>query len=96
MSYYLWRLLYSQTKMSDAFSRILHLLWLQEQVPYFIEVDDRPSSSPDLNPLDYKLWSVLEEHAHAQRNKNLNLLKAVIVKAAREIPLAMIHELIVD
>ncbi len=33
--------------------------WLQQHILNFIEADDWLSSSPDLNPLDYKLWLVL-------------------------------------
>ncbi len=65
--------------------------WLQEYVPDFIEVDDWPSSGPDLDPLNYKLWSVLEERACAWRHQNFDSLEA-----AREVPLALIHELIND
>jgi len=30
--------------------------WWIEKMPDFIEANNWPSSSPDLNPLDYKLW----------------------------------------
>jgi len=63
-------------------------------MPYFIEANNWPSSSPDLNPLDYKLWRVLEERACTCRYPNLVSLKAAIVKAAGEIPLEVIHECI--
>jgi inhibitor of nuclear factor kappa-B kinase subunit alpha len=33
---------------------------LRRHVPAFISAEDWPSGSPDLNPLDYKLWAVLE------------------------------------
>jgi len=32
-------------------------------VPAFISAEDWPLGSPDLNPLDYKLWAVLEDMA---------------------------------
>ena len=38
-------------------------VWLEGHVPDFISIADSPSASPDLNPLDYKLWSVLQEKA---------------------------------
>jgi inhibitor of nuclear factor kappa-B kinase subunit alpha len=37
--------------------------WLQKEVPDFISYLEWPASSPDLNPLDYKIWSKLEEMA---------------------------------
>ncbi len=65
--------------------------WLQEYVPEFNEADDWLSSSPDFNPLGYKLWLVLQECVCAWRPQNLDSLKAV-----REIPPAMICEAIDD
>ncbi len=59
--------------------------WLQEHVPDFMEVDDWPSSILDFNPLDYKLWLVLEKRACAQRHQTLDP-----VKAMREISMVMI------
>jgi hypothetical protein len=35
--------------------------WLRRHVSAFISAEDWPSRSPDLNPLDYKLWTVLED-----------------------------------
>ena len=35
--------------------------WQETKVPYFISTSDWPSASLDLNPLDYKLWSKLQE-----------------------------------
>jgi hypothetical protein len=53
----------------------------------FISAEDWPSGNPDLNPLDYKLWTVLEDMACRQRHNNLDSLKRSLVKAAAEIPL---------
>ncbi len=66
--------------------------WLREDTIDYIKVDEWPSTSPDLNPLDYKLWLMLEECACKWRYQNFDSLKAVIVKTVREIPLAMIRE----
>ncbi len=30
--------------------------WLERNVPDFIWKEEWPSGSPDLNPLDYKIW----------------------------------------
>ena len=48
--------------------------------------EDWPSASPDLNPLDYKLWAVLEDMACRKRH-NLDSLKRSLENAAAEIPL---------
>jgi len=56
-------------------------------VPAFVRAEDWPSGSPDLNPLDYKLWAVLEDMACQKRHNNLDSLKRYLVKAAAVIPL---------
>ncbi len=61
--------------------------WLEENVPDFIAESEWTSGSPDLNPLDYELWEVLEEKACAKRHPNLEALKRSIVQAAAAIPL---------
>jgi len=50
-------------------------------VPEFISIDHWPSASTDLNPLDYKLWSVLEGMVCTRRHHNLESLKQVLVEA---------------
>jgi hypothetical protein len=37
--------------------------WLRRNVPAFNSAEDWLSGSPDLNPGDYKLWTVLEDMA---------------------------------
>jgi len=59
---------------------------LRRNVQAFISTEDWPSGSPDLNPLDYKLWAVLEDMACQKRHNNLDSLKRSLVKAAAEIP----------
>jgi len=59
--------------------------WLQRHVPAFISTEDRPSGSPDLNPLDYKLWAVLEDVTCGKHHNNLESLRRSLVKAAAEI-----------
>ena len=35
--------------------------WLRENIPDFITKEDWPPSSPDLNPMDFSIWSILEK-----------------------------------
>ena len=63
--------------------------WLQRNILAFISADDWPSGSPDLNPLDYKLWAGLEGMA-CRKCHNLDSLKRSLVKAVAEIPLEMV------
>lgn len=40
-----------------------------------------PPQSPDLNPLDYSIWSVMQQKVQATSHPNLETLKARIVEA---------------
>jgi hypothetical protein len=57
------------------------------KVPIFISAECWLSGSPDLKPLDYKLWVVLEDMACRKRHNDLGSLKRSLLKAAAEIPL---------
>jgi hypothetical protein len=69
--------------------------FLRENCPDFISVDTHwrnndgewPSNSPDLNPLDYTMWSILEEKACAKPHPNVESLKRALKKAWNEISL---------
>ena len=65
--------------------------WLQRNVPVFISAEDWPSGSPDLNPPDYKLWSVLEDMACRKGHNNLDCLTRSLMKAVAEIPLEKVR-----
>lgn len=65
--------------------------WLEANVPEFIAAENWPSGSPDLNPLDYRLWNVLEEKACSTPHRNINGLKADLVKVAASIPLEVVR-----
>lgn len=62
-------------------------LWLKNNVPDFITTDDWPAGSPDLNPLDYKLWSVLEGMVCSTRHPNIESLKRALVRAVDNFPM---------
>jgi DNA-binding Lrp family transcriptional regulator len=64
--------------------------WLADNVAQFWDKSMWPPSSPDLNPLDYSVWSVLESKACATSHANLEDLKASIVKAWRGLSKAYI------
>ena len=60
--------------------------WLLQNVLAFIRAEDWPSGSPDLDPLDYKLWVVLGDMACQKSHNNLDSLKRSLVKTAAEDP----------
>lgn len=70
--------------------------WLENNVPAFIRAEDWPSGSPDLNPLDYCLWSLLEQKACSKPHRNVEALKTSLTKAVAEIPLETLRTAIDD
>jgi inhibitor of nuclear factor kappa-B kinase subunit alpha len=65
--------------------------WLQRNLLALISAENWPSGSPDLNPLDCKLWAVLKDVACLKHHNNLESLRRSLVKAAAEIPLETAH-----
>lgn len=55
--------------------------WCAAHLPDFIPSSEWPSNSPDLNPLDFSVWSVLEKDACSTRHQNLDSLKRSHQKA---------------
>lgn len=52
--------------------------WLNEFSPGFITKDEWPPSSPDLNPLDYSIWGILERKVNAKQHRSLESMQAAI------------------
>ncbi|HEX4849959.1 MAG TPA: helix-turn-helix domain-containing protein, partial [Puia sp.] len=57
----------------------------REHFPDFIAANDWPSNSPDLNPLDYSIWSILKQKVCAKRHRSIDSLKATLEEAWNEI-----------
>ena len=70
--------------------------WFRRQNIELIKPEEWPSSSPDLNPLDYKIWSFLEDIVCARPHKNLEHLKSALVKAVDEIDMNVVRAAIDD
>jgi inhibitor of nuclear factor kappa-B kinase subunit alpha len=67
---------------------------LREEVPDFITRDEWPPYSPDLNPLDYSIWSILEEKACAKPHKTIASLQRALIKAWNEIPIETLAKIV--
>ena len=63
----------------------------ETSVPDFISTSEWPSASPDLNPLDYKLWSKPQEMACKKRHPNIESVKQSLWKAAAVFPVVVLH-----
>uniref|UniRef100_A0A914CY19 Tc1-like transposase DDE domain-containing protein n=1 Tax=Acrobeloides nanus TaxID=290746 RepID=A0A914CY19_9BILA len=53
-----------------------------------------PPNSPDLNPLDYAVWSIHEEKACQKPHPNVESLKKALKKAWKEITLETLEKIV--
>ena len=60
--------------------------WCSLHLPGFWPEELWPPSSPDLNPMDYSIWSILEANACATRHGNIDGLKMSLLKAWAALP----------
>ena len=51
---------------------------LFKNIPDFISYEEWPPSSPDLNPMDFGIWSLLQERACKKPHKSLKSLKRAL------------------
>lgn len=61
--------------------------WLKSNTPDFIATEDWPSASPDLNPLDYAIWSKLEAKVCARPHTSVEALKQSLVREWAKFPI---------
>jgi hypothetical protein len=54
--------------------------YLRQATPDFISPDFWPPNSPDLNPVDYKLWGCLQDRVYQKRIHDVNELKQRLVE----------------
>ncbi|KAK0393131.1 hypothetical protein QR680_000070 [Steinernema hermaphroditum] len=64
--------------------------WCEANLPGFWTKSVWPSNSPDLNPLDFAIWGILEQKACAIKHKSIDSLKRALEKAWEEITPEMI------
>lgn len=55
--------------------------YLTERVPRLISAQEWPLYSPDLNPMDFSIWSILEAKVCAKKHQTLGSLKASLQRA---------------
>lgn len=65
--------------------------WCEDNLPQFISTEDWPASSPDLNPMDYGMWSILEQKVCTINHSSVSHLKKSLLKAWEEIPLETVR-----
>ena len=52
----------------------------QQETPDFIGPDLWPPNSPDLNPVDYKIWGVVQQRVYKCRISNVDELKQRLIE----------------
>uniref|UniRef100_A0A914E175 HMG box domain-containing protein n=1 Tax=Acrobeloides nanus TaxID=290746 RepID=A0A914E175_9BILA len=80
---------------TEALRKVVHNLDQGVQANFFpcstlasmIPQSSRPHRAPGLNPLDYSVWSILEEKACAKPHPTVESLKRALKKAWKEISL---------
>ena len=60
--------------------------WCKEHFPSFWTKDLWPPSLPDLNPMDFCVWGILEKEACSSPHNNLEDLRASLKRAWEKIP----------
>ena len=60
--------------------------WCKTNFPNFSPKNIWPSSSPDLNPMDFSIWSILEKNSCAMPHSTLESLKKTLVREWEKIP----------
>ena len=62
--------------MSSCFSRTVlqHTVLVRvtsRDAPNFISPEQWPPNSPDLNPVDYKIWATMQQHVYQTKIRNM-------------------------
>ena len=70
--------------------------WLRQNCPDFINKQEWPARSPDLNPLDYGIWGMLEGRVNSQSHHSLAHLKTCIQREWNKIPRETIVKTVAD
>lgn len=65
---------------------------LTEEAPDFISPALWPANSPDLNPVDYKIWGVLQERVYRRKIRDVDHLKEILTEEWNKFDQSIISE----
>ena len=54
--------------------------------------DEWPPSSPDLNPLDYCIWGMLEPIVNAKQHRSLEEMKRTLIREWEKLPMTVVRD----
>ena len=69
---------------------------LQRDTPEFIAPDLWPPNSPDLNPVDYKIWGMIKQRVYQTRICDITELKERLIDVWRGLQQSVVDEAIDD
>ena len=70
------------------------VVYLRQFTPEFISSDLWPSNSPDLNPVDHRVWGCLQDRVYRKRVRDVDELKQRLVEVQSHFSQAIIDEAI--
>src|SRR5215469_11913072 len=70
--------------------------WLKDNVPDCITMAEWPSGSPDLKPVDYEIWSKLEEKVCSKPHTSVEALKRSLLREWERFPMETVRACIAD
>src|SRR5207248_9226866 len=88
------RILYFSEDSASAHRPYNTVEMLLFNTPAFISLTLWPPNSPDLNPVDYKIWGVLQDRVHQTRVSDVLELKERLIKVWSEFGQEMVDEAI--
>ena len=56
------------------------IMLLQRETPAFLSPDLWPPNSPDLNPVDYKTWGMMQDRVYQKKVKDVNEFRERLVE----------------
>lgn len=75
-----------QQDSAPAHSARVNQEWLKKEVPRFISTAQWPPKSPDLNPLDFCAWGILESKVLTKKYQSVDHLKTALRREWAKIP----------
>ena len=70
--------------------------FLRENAPEFIEPENCPPNSPDLNPVDYSIWGALQHLVYQQKIRDMDHLKEMLTWCWEQIGQDLLNKAIVQ
>ena len=64
---------------------------LRNNVPDFLTKEELPPSSPDLNPMDFCVWSVLERNVCRKPHSTVEALKRSLQREWTKLPMDVVR-----